>query len=157
MSHRYDAGHTMDIDELNVLYNAGYDCSQSIIKAFEKDLGDDFEPLIKSTNGLGMGLLQGATCGGILGALVVIAHKFGNVEPDMSLKGLCMIKREQFFMMFKQKYPGVTCPELMGLDIINNEDNIKAYQQNVYTEKCPSICLDIIRMVEEITGYSSER
>ncbi len=140
----------MDVNELAVLFNQGYDCAQCIVKAFEDRLGNDYANVIKSVSCMGMGLFHGSTCGAILGAMAVIGYKFGSAESDFGVKGICMIKREQFFMEFEKKYKGTTCPELMGLDIRNNDDNNKAYEQGVYTEKCPKMCCEVIEIVERM-------
>ena len=142
----------MDMDTLIKLTDEGYDCAQLVIKAFEEELGDSYPAAMKAVSCMSMGLLQGSLCGAVMGALTVIGFKFGNDVPDFSAKGLCMIKREMFFMEFRKKVNGLTCPEILGLDVRKNEDNIRALKENLYTDRCPRMFLDIIRIVKGIIG-----
>ena len=140
----------MDKDELLALTQQGYDCAQCVIKAFEDEMGEDAGRAIRLVSCMSMGLLQGSVCGGVLAALAVIGWKFGKENPDYSTQGLCMIKREQFFMEFRKKYPDITCPGIIGLDVRINEDNIKANATGVYTDQCPRMFEDIIGIVRKI-------
>lgn len=134
------------------LTDEGYDCAQLVIKAFEKELGDSYPAAMKSVSCMSMGLLQGSLCGAVIGALTVIGFKYGSETPDISSKGICMIKREMFFAEFRKKVNGSTCPEILGLDVRKNEDNIRAIKENLYTERCPQMFIDIIEIVKGIIG-----
>ena len=140
----------MDKEELLALTNQGYDCAQCIIKAFEEELGEELGEAIRLVSCMSMGLLQGSVCGGVMAALAVIGWKFGKDEPDVSTQGLCMIKREQFFMEFRRKYPDITCPGILGLDVRKNEDNIRANKEGLYTTLCPQMFEDIVAIVKKL-------
>ena len=142
----------MDMETLVRLTDEGYDCAQLVIKAFEEELGDSYPAAMKAVSCMSMGLLQGSLCGAVIGALTVIGFKFGSDVPDFSSKGICMIKREMFFMEYRKRVNGLTCPEILGLDVRKNEDNIRALKENMYTEKCPKMFLDIIEIVKGIIG-----
>lgn len=142
----------MDRETLVRLTDEGYDCAQLVIKAFEKELGESYPAAMKSVSCMSMGLLQGTLCGAVIGALTVIGFKYGSEVPDISSKGMCMIMRERFFMEFRKTVNGSTCPEILGLDVRINEDNIRALKENVYTERCPDMFLEIIRIVKEVIG-----
>ena len=96
--------------------------------------------------GLWFGPLTGAVCGAIVGGLAVIGWRYGTVEPDYSAKGLCVIKREQFISEFCRRNGGFTCPELMGVDIRENEGNTKAYADGLFENLCPRLCMDAIEI-----------
>ena len=140
----------MDLEEISKLYYEGYDCAQSVIYAMKDRIDANTDDIMRSVSCMGMGLLQGSVCGAILGAYVIIGLKYGNDKPDFSMKGLALVKKEQFMIEFRKKYNGITCPELMGLDIRKGEDNIKAFQGGVYTNHCPKMCLDIVNILEKI-------
>lgn len=140
----------MELEEISKLYDEGYDCAQSVIYAMKDHIDANVDDVMRSVSCMGMGLLQGSVCGAILGAYVVIGLKYGNDKPDFSMKGLALIKKEQLMMEFRKKYNGITCPELMGLDIRKSEDNIKAFQGGVYTNHCPKMCLDLVNILEKI-------
>ena len=140
----------MDKAELIELTKQGYDCAQCIIKEFEDVLGEDTGKVIRTMSAMSMGLLQGSICGAVLGALAIIGYVFGKENPDVSAQGLCMIKREMFFMEFRAKYPEITCPGILGLDVRINEDNIKANATGVYTTKCPQMFMDTTDIVRRL-------
>lgn len=140
----------MDRSELLALTQQGYDCAQCVIKAFEDVLGEDTGKVIRAVSCMSMGLLQGSVCGGVLAALAIIGWRYGKEEPDYAAQGMCMIKREQFFMEFRKKYPDITCPGIIGLDVRKNEDNIKANATGVYTELCPRMFEDIVDIVKSL-------
>ncbi len=140
----------MDKSELLALTQQGYDCAQCIVKEFEDVLGEDTGKVIRSVSAMSMGLLQGSICGGILGALAVIGYVFGKDSPDYSAQGMCMIKRQMFFLEFNRKYPEITCPGILGLDVRINEDNIKANATGIYETKCPEMFADICNIVRSL-------
>ena len=140
----------MDRSELLALTQQGYDCAQCVIKAFEDVLGEDTGKVIRAVSCMSMGLLQGSVCGGVLAALAIIGWRYGKEEPDYAAQGMCMIKRELFFMEFRKKYPDITCPGIIGLDVRKNEDNIKANATGVYTELCPRMFEDIVDIVKSL-------
>ncbi len=140
----------MDKDELLVLTQQGYDCAQCVIKAFEDELGEDTGKVIKSVSCMSMGLLQGSVCGGVLAGLAILGWKYGSENPDYAAQGMCMIKREQFFMEFRKRYPDITCPGILGLDVRKNEDNIKANADGLYTDLCPGLFADVVEIVKSL-------
>ena len=140
----------MDVETVIKLTDEGYDCAQLVIKAFEDELGDYFDAAMKSVSCMSMGLLQGSLCGAVIGALTVIGFKYGSESPNISSKGICMIKREMFFSEYRKITNGTTCPEILGLDVRKNEDNIRAIKENLFTDKCPRMFIDIIDIVKRI-------
>jgi C_GCAxxG_C_C family probable redox protein len=140
----------MDYDEFVGLYDKGYDCAQSVVWAVHDKLGDDTEMAMKAASCLSMGLLEGSVCGGLLGAFVVIGIKFGSGRPDESEKGLMMIKREQFMSQFRKIHSGLTCPELMGLDVRKQDEYIEAYRTGKFAKDCPHLCYDIYKILDSM-------
>ncbi len=140
----------MDKGELLALTQQGYDCAQCVIKAFEDELGEDTGKVIRAVSCMSMGLLQGSVCGGVLAALAIIGWRYGKENPDYAAQGICMIKREQFFMEYRKKYPDITCPGILGLDVRKNEDNIRANKEGLYTNLCPGMFADIVDIVKKL-------
>ena len=132
------------------IYNQGYDCAQCIVKAMEGKVEYDEATAMKSISSMGMGLLEGSICGAILGALAVIGLKYGSAGPDPASKGVIILKRAQFLMEFKKKYNGLTCPEIMGLDVRKDEDNLRAFKEGIYDHFCPNMAADILEILERI-------
>ena len=132
------------------LYNEGYDCAQCILKAMSDKVDFDEDTALKTISCMGMGLLEGSICGALLGGLAVIGLKYGSSAPDSSSRGITIIKRAQFLMEFKKKYNGLTCPEIMGLDVRKDEDNLRAYKEGIYEHFCPKMASDIIEILNRI-------
>ncbi len=126
-------------DDVIRLYNEGYDCAQCIFMAVKDKLDCDEETAMKAISSMSMGLLEGSICGAILGALAVIGIKYGSSSPDPGSRGVTIIKRAQFLTEFKKEYNGLTCPEIMGLDVRKDEDNLRAYTEKVYEHFCPKL------------------
>lgn len=132
------------------LYNEGYDCAQCILKAMSDKVDFDEDTALKTISCMGMGLLEGSLCGALLGGLAVIGLKYGSSAPDSSSRGITIIKRAQFLMEFRKKYNGLTCPEIMGLDVRKDEDNLRAYKEGIYEHFCPKMASDIIEILNRI-------
>ena len=132
------------------LYNEGYDCAQCILKAMSDKVDFDEDTALKTISCMGMGLLEGSICGALLGGLAVIGLKYGSSAPDSSSRGITIIKSAQFLMEFRKKYNGLTCPEIMGLDVRKDEDNLRAYKEGIYEHFCPKMASDIIEILNRI-------
>ena len=141
----------MDFEEEVVrLYKEGYDCAQCILKAMIDRIDCDEETAMKTISSMSMGLLEGSICGAVLGALAVIGIKYGSASPDVSMRGISIIKRAQFLMEFKKRYDGLTCPEIMGLDVRKDEDNLRAHKEGVYEHFCPKVGACIIDILNDV-------
>ena len=110
----------------------------------------DVDTAMKSISCMSMGLLEGSICGAVLGALAVIGIRYGSSEADASSRGITMIKRGIFLNEFKKRYNGLTCPEIMGLDVRKDEDNLKAFKDGIYDHFCPKLGADIIDILNSI-------
>ena len=132
------------------LYNEGYDCAQCILKAMSGKVDFDEDTALKAVSSMSMGLLEGSVCGALLGALAVIGLKYGSSTPEPSSKGIVIVKRAQLLMEFRKKYNGVTCPEIMGVDVRKDEDNLRAYKEGIYEHFCPKMASDILEILNRI-------
>lgn len=132
------------------LYKEGYDCAQCILKAMNDRIDFDEDTALKAISCMGMGLLEGNICGAVLGGLAVIGLRYGSSAPDSSSRGITIIKRAQFLTEFKKKYNGLTCPEIMGLDVRKDEDNLRAYKEGIYEHFCPKMASDILEILNRI-------
>jgi C_GCAxxG_C_C family probable redox protein len=137
-------------DDVIRLYNEGYDCAQCILKAMSGKVEFDEDTALRTISSMGMGLLEGSICGALLGALAVIGLKYGSSSPDPSSRGIIIVKRAQLLMEFRKKYKGITCPEIMGVDVRKDEDNLKAFKEGIYEHFCPKMASDILEILNRI-------
>lgn len=145
----------MDSEGIAVLYRQGYDCAQCVVKAMLDRLPCDEETAMRTVSCMGMGLLEGSVCGSLLGAMAVIGLRYGSSSADMGSKGLAIVKRAQFLAEFRKRYRGTTCPELMGLDIRRDEDNLRAFREGIYDNFCPEMGVYIISILERMLDSDS--
>ncbi|NLL95282.1 MAG: C_GCAxxG_C_C family protein [Thermoplasmatales archaeon] len=140
----------MELETVREMYSQGYDCAQAVIHVMAERVGYDEAAMMRATTCLGMGLLEGSVCGAVLAAYVIIGLVHGNEGPDMAAKGMALIKKEQFMTEFRKKYGSLDCPGLMGLDVRKAEDDLEAHRTGKYRDFCPSLCVDIVDILERI-------
>lgn len=102
------------------IHNQGYNCAESIIKAFNEEKGLDIPVAIASPFGAGMTV--GSTCGAITGALMAIGAVAGRNSSDEKNNSKGITK--EVISKVKEKYGttecialkknGVTCDEIIG-------------------------------------------
>ncbi len=98
------------------LHDKGYNCSQSVVCAFSKELGIDEATLFKVSEGfgLGMGGSQG-TCGAISGAIMVagLVNSTANLNGPKSKQATYALSR-QIVSDFMSQNNSIVCSELLG-------------------------------------------
>jgi C_GCAxxG_C_C family probable redox protein len=119
------------------LFKEGYNCSQSVIGAYYKELGMDFETAIKLTSsfGGGMGRLR-EVCGAVSSMFMIAGLKYGYIDPkDRSLKQKHYELIQMLSRCFIERNGSIICRELLGLDINHDipipEERTKEYYKNV--------------------------
>jgi C_GCAxxG_C_C family probable redox protein len=76
----------------------GYNCAQSIIKAYANEVGINQEDAIRMASALGGGVARnGHICGAVSGAALIIGMKFGSTDPaDFTAKEKHTIKQMNY-------------------------------------------------------------
>lgn len=132
-------------------FGEGFDCSMAVFSRLAEDVGFSEEEGMRLAACFGVGMMQGTICGAVSGAFMAIGAKYGNTEPgDMSQKGLCMAKRQEFIDAFTEEFGSLTCPGLLKLDLRNEEDMKKANERGVIQKDCPRFCIRAIEIAKEI-------
>lgn len=118
----------------NVLeyYKQGYNCAESMVKAFNED--NDLEIPVALASPFGRGMASGATCGAITGAVIAIGASKG--RNDIADKNESRAYTKLMMGKLKEKYGTFECIELKSNGVTCNE--IMEYTYNVLKE-----CLDI--------------
>lgn len=85
--------------------NTHYNCCQSVILPYAVEMGYDKDQVFDLCRALGGGLREGATCGAIVGSLMVLGiHK--KDDPDTVAA---------FYQKFKERHDGMTnCKDLLA-------------------------------------------
>ena len=122
-------------------FNCGFDCAMQVMSDLAPEVGFTEEQGLKLAACLGVGAGQGSLCGAVVGALIALGYKFGNTTPgDMATKGACMAKRAEFYQRFQEEFGGITCPELLKLDLRKPEDMKIAGEKGLFKTFCPKVC-----------------
>ena len=122
-------------------FGCGYDCAMQVAAELAPEVGLTEEQGLKVAACLGVGAMQGQLCGAVIGALMAIGYKYGNtVSGDMATKGACLAKRADFYEKFQKEFGGLTCPDLLKLDLRKPEDMEKAKEKKLFETFCPKVC-----------------
>ena len=132
-------------------FGQGYDCSMQVLAELAPEVGLTEEQGLKMAACLGVGAMQGQFCGAVIGALIAIGYKYGNtVRGDTATKGICLAKRAEFYDRFQKEFGGLTCPEIMKLDLRKPEDAAKAREKKLFATLCPRVCTFAIITAKDI-------
>jgi len=130
-------------------FDAGFNCSQSVLAAYCEDFGLDLETalLVASGFGAGMGRLQ-ETCGAVTGAFMVIGLKYGfNQKEDKAGKERAYAMVQKFAALFEERNKTIKCIDLIGEDM-RHGDLMKAMGR--VKEVCPKLVKDAAEILETI-------
>lgn len=134
-------------------FNEGYDCAQVVFHYWAKKLGLDEKTAYKISTGFGAGMMQGETCGAVIGAYLALGLKYGACEEGeegQEQKVASIIKNVQFREKLLEKYPSTMCRELLGADFSTPEGAEKIREQKLMTTFCPQLVSDVLAILDEI-------
>lgn len=131
------------------LFKEGYNCSQSVVLAFEDKLGLDRKTLLmlSSSFGGGMGRLR-EVCGTVSGMFMVTGLLYGYSSPT-DTKGKTELYKEiqGLAEKFKQENRYIVCRDLLGIGD-KKESYIPAERTDEYYKKRP--CVELVGSAAEI-------
>jgi len=130
----------------------GYNCAQSIIKAYANEVGMKEEDAVRMASSLGGGVgRNGQICGAVSGAALIIGMKFGTTDPtNFQAKEEAYNKTNELLEKFSAENKSVLCKELIPYDMKNPEDLKKAREAGVFTKQCPLYVSSAGRIMESI-------
>jgi C_GCAxxG_C_C family probable redox protein len=130
----------------------GYNCAQSVIKAYAGDVGMNEEDAVKMVSALGGGIGRtGNICGAISGAALVIGMKFGSTDNTAKhSRAKAYKKAKELLEKFAAQNKSVLCKELLGYDISTDEGLKQARASGVMVQKCPKLVLSAAKILESI-------
>ena len=130
----------------------GYNCAQSIMKAYAGEVGMNQEDAIRMASVLGGGVgRNGHICGAVSAAALIIGMKFGTIDPvDFPAKEKAYNKANELLEKFSAENKSVLCKELITYDMKNPEELKKARESGVFAKQCPLYVLSAGRILESI-------
>lgn len=130
----------------------GYNCSQSIIMAFEDMLPVDKDMLSKmaSSFGGGMGRLR-EVCGSVSGMFMVAGLLYGYAGPETGqIKADHYERIQELAHRFEEKHGSIVCREMLGLSVRHDVPVPEARTNEYYKKRpCPEIIGDAAEILEQ--------
>ena len=129
-----------------------FTCSAAVFSTFSKDMGLDPVIAKKIACGFGAGVSRtGNICGAVSGAIMVIGLKYGKAEQgdDAATEKTRALTR-QFIQEFTKKNGSVNCTELLGHNLIHQDEYDAAAKANLFRTKCPEYVRDAAAILEKI-------
>ena len=139
--------------EAEKYFSSGYNCSQSVLSVFSKELGIDKNMATKLATGFGGGMKKGEVCGAVTGALMVIGLKYGTSEnANEEAKQNASVKVLAFQEEFVKQNGSLLCKTLLGYNL-SVEDELKIIEEKgLFRSICPDLVKCSVAIVEELDG-----
>jgi len=138
------------IKKAKILFEGSFNCAQSTLSVFDKDLGISKETLQHVTSGFGAGMCyQGRTCGAVAGAYMALGLVSGKSfnEPDMIKENTYQLIQE-FNKKFVEKHGSTICKELLEIDISSAQGIEIARQKGVFETQCPNFVATAVALIQ---------
>ena len=135
-------------------FESGYNCAQSVLKAFSEELHLNEAQAMNMASGFGagMGRLQ-ETCGAVTGAFMVIglynslAFQLNENRNDITAKMI-----QDFESNFKAKHGSTACNELINCNLNTEEGQLTFQEKNLHEKVCQRCIGDAIELLEEVVN-----
>jgi C_GCAxxG_C_C family probable redox protein len=137
------------INEAEACFDKGFNCCQSVLSTYGKEMGLGEQEALKIASGFGAGIAyMGDICGAVTGAFMVIGLKFGrfNVE-DSAAKDKTYRLISEFVRIFKEKNGSIKCNDLLDTDVSTQEGLQKAHEEGKFSTVCPKMVRDAADIV----------
>lgn len=135
-------------------FKSGFTCSAAVFSAFADELGLDAGTARKIACGFGAGISRtGNICGAVSGAILAIGLKYGKEntgEPFDSATDRTRSLTREFIRKFEERNGSVNCTELLGHNLVNQEEYEKAREEGLFRTKCPGYVRDAADILEKI-------
>lgn len=136
-------------EKAKCLFKKGYNCSQSVVGAFEEEIGLDHEILMKAASsfGGGMGRLR-EVCGAVSGMFMAAGYLYGYDQPGDTAGKTEHYKRiQELAEKFREKNKYIVCRQLLGLDG-KDSSYVPSERTDEYYKKRP--CAELVGDAAEI-------
>lgn len=138
-------------DIAKIKFDSGYNCAQSVLTPFAKQLHIDVDTALKLSSGFGAGMGRTQeTCGALTGAYMVLGLKYGKHFPDDVSNEKVAALIQQLTKKFKSEHGFTNCRDLIKVDLKTTEGQANFNRENLHEKVC-SLCVNsAVDMLEEI-------
>ena len=137
-------------------FRSGFNCAQSVVAAFQEELGFDKNLSLSLSVGFGggMGRLQ-EKCGAVTGAFMVIGMiSSGLYKDNLDRKNHSYAMIQQFDQRFKSIHQTTQCSELLQCDLRSPEGHAYAVENKLFGKVCEKCISNAVQIIEELTIVS---
>lgn len=132
------------------LFNKGYNCCQSVVCVFSKELSIDKETAFNISGGFVGGALNGELCGVISGAIMVIGLKNNNSTLEEEVQKRIQKQTKDFTDRFRKIHGDLVCKGLLGYDLSKPDDYKVLVEKELFKTKCPTYIETAVELLESI-------
>ena len=133
-------------------FKEGYNCSQSVVLAFQDVLSIDAKELCKIASPFGGGVSRmRETCGAVSGMVLVLGNIIGYDTPEMGEKKHDLYKNiQELLKIFENRYGSLTCRVLLNLTQ-KHDDPKPSQRDHLFFNKrpCPELIGGAAEILEE--------
>jgi C_GCAxxG_C_C family probable redox protein len=135
------------------IFLKGYNCTQSILYAFRKELDIPEEIALKISCGLGAGMARrGEVCGAVTGGILVLGMRHGRgLNEDSTATETTYAKTQELMNIFASKHGSCFCRQLLKGCDLTTQDGQRTFKEKDYLNQ---ICASCVQSVVEILEQS---
>ena len=132
-------------------FDSGFNCAQSVLTPFARQMNIDVNTALKLSSGFGagMGRTQG-TCGALTGAYMVLGLKFGKQFPDDASNEKVVKMIQDITHKFESEHGFTSCSDLLKVDLKTEEGQATFNMKNLHTTVCTHCVNSAVSLLEEI-------
>lgn len=138
---------------------AGFNCTQSVVEVFAKELGFDREQMLCVSQPFGAGICRmREVCGTVSGMMFCLGMVAGKSDGDKKAKDAIYAKGQILAEEFRKANGSIICGELLGLKKKENSPISEERTAEYYAKRpCPELCALAAGIVWEHLNDSSLR
>lgn len=140
------------MEKASLVFNMGFNCAQSVLFSHGKAFFKNDEDALKLASGFGGGICgRGQTCGAVTGALMVLGLHFGysSVDNPAEKEQVSRVTNE-FLDEFENRFEGLNCGQLLGVDIGASEGRDSARENNLFDKICQQLIDGASEILEDL-------
>jgi C_GCAxxG_C_C family probable redox protein len=133
-------------------FSRGASCSMAVFSAYAPDLGLDAGTAASIASPFGAGISRtDDICGAVTGALMVIglAQRKEDIRDAASREKVYALA-QRFIAEFTARNGSVTCTDLVGYDLSQEEQYREAKEQKAFATRCPKLVRDAAEILERM-------
>ena len=132
----------IDEQQVPIGFSQGVNCCMQVLGELGPYFGLDKDTAYKLGAAFGGGMGTGGPCGAVSGALMALGLACGAGEDgDPEARARFAELRTEFEDSFKERFGGLSCPEVLGCDKRTAEGRMKVAQEGLTFNICaPAVC-----------------